>query len=417
MKVQSKGFIIGTIVAPLALALLMIIPGVVAYYTATTSVENMKVLISDNTGLIADNIISIDTKQYSKTTKSENELKDEILKGNISAALILTEQSIIDGKARILTGEGTGLKFIEDLRNYVNNEVKNIRMKNAGIDKETIDIVTSSVNFETIKVTEKGAVQDDSEIMSVVSYALGFIMYALMFMYGSQVMQGVHEEKINRIVEVLASSTSPFQIMFGKVVGIGAVGLTQILLWVILGSGVMLAMGAFVSPDTLMNSMPSAPMSDTDELFSMINGMGTPDISPWYIVAFIFYFLTGYFIFSTLFAAAASTVDTMQDTNNLVVPLSILIIIPILLIPNITMNPEGTFAVIMSLFPFFTPITMVSRIVTISVPIWQIILSIFLQVATFILCIKFAAKIYRIGMLRYGKKATFKDILIWIKEK
>jgi ABC-2 type transport system permease protein len=158
-------------------------------------------------------------------------------------------------------------------------------------------------------------------------------------------------------------------------------------------------------------------MSDTDELFAMINGMGTPDISPWYIVAFIFYFLTGYFIFSTLFAAAASTVDTMQDTNNLVVPLSILIIIPILLIPNITMNPEGTFAIVMSLFPFFTPILMVSRIVTISVPIWQIILSIFLQLATFILCIKFAAKIYRIGMLRYGKKATFKDILIWIKEK
>jgi ABC-2 type transport system permease protein len=412
-KIRTKGFIIGTIIAPLGLCLIIAIPALITYLTMSFESETDKILINDKTGLIAKKIVLKDKQKYEITSDSEDKLQEKILAGKISAALVLNENSILEGKAKILTGEGTGLKFIDELRAEVNFEIKDLRLKNANIDEKTIELVNSEVNFETVKVTEKGTVKDNSEILSVLSYVLGFAMYMLMFIYGSQVMQGVIEEKANRIVEVLASSVTPFQIMFGKVVGIGAVGLTQVLFWLLLGGGLMLGAGFIIGPSSLLaESMNSNPTMDT-EMLAMLSSAELPTISPWFIVGFIFYFLSGYFIFSTLFAAAGSTVEQMQDANSISGPLSIIVIIPILLIPNIMLNPEGTLAVVVSLIPFFTPILMIPRMISISIPLWQILLSIVLLIGTFFLCLKFAAKIYRIGMLSYGKKNTLKDIFKW----
>jgi len=417
-KVRSKGFIISTVLTPLGLVLLLLVPAAIAYFTMTSTSGKEIIFINDKSNLVVSDLMKIDDSKYSKTTDSEQELKEKILAGEITAAVIFTENCVEDGRAKILVSEGLGLASIDRIRSDVNNVVKDLRLNAAGIEYETIKLVNSSVSFETVKVTSKGAVKDDSEIMSILSYVLAFVMYMLMFLYGSQVLMGVIEEKTNRIVEVLASSVSPFQIMFGKVVGIGAVGLTQVLLWILLGGGLMLIIGlvaaGVISPDLMTETVNANPTANP-EMMAMLQSFEMPNISIWYIVGFIFYFLTGYFIFATLFAAAGATVDQMQDANSMTAPLSMLIIIPILLIPSITLNPEGTLAIVTSLFPFFAPILMMSRITAITVPTWQIILSILLQLGTFLLCLKFAAKIYRIGMLRYGKKASFKEIITWIR--
>jgi len=418
-KVRSKGFIISTILAPIGLVLIMLIPAAVTYFTMTSiSSQQETVLINDESGLVISPLIETDENKYSETTISEQELKQKVLDREITAAIIFAPNSVEDGKAKIIVGEGLGLASIDRIRADVSTVVKDLRLNAAGIEYETIRLVNSSVNFETVKVTSRGAVKDDSEIMSILSYVFAFVMYGLMFLYGSQVLMGVIEEKTNRIVEVLASSVTPFQIMFGKVVGIGAVGLTQVLLWILLGGGLMLIVGFFasfmISPDVMTDTLNTNPATNP-EMVELLKSFEMPNISIWYIIGFIFYFLSGYFIFSTLFAAAGATVDQMQDANSITTPLSMLIIIPILLISNISLNPEGTLAVVTSLFPFFAPILMMARITAISVPTWQIILSILLQLCTFLLCLKFAAKIYRIGMLRYGKKASFKEIISWIR--
>jgi len=419
-KITAKGFIISTILAPVGMVLIFLIPMAITYFTMTSTSDKETVFINDESGLIVSQIIEIDADKYAKTKEPIEKLKQKILDNEITAAIIFTENSVEEGKAKILVSEGTGLASINGIRSDVNTVMKNLRLNTAGVDRETINFVNSTVDFETIKVTAKGAIKDDSEIMSILSYVFAFVMYILMFLYGSQVLMGVIEEKTNRIIEVLASSVTPFQIMFGKVVGIGAVGLTQVILWILLGSGLVFVLGLFVSgaisTDVLMDTMNANPTANSD-IAGMLESFDMPNISLWYVIGFIFYFLSGYFIFSTLFAAAGATVDQMQDANSMTAPLSTLIIIPILLIPNITLNPEGTLAIATSLFPFFSPILMMARIVTISVPTWQIVLSVLLQIGTFLLCLKFAAKIYRVGMLRYGKKASFKEIINWISSR
>ena len=233
-------------------------------------------------------------------------------------------------------------------------------------------------------------------------------MYGLMFIYGSQVMQGVLEEKSNRIIEILMSSARPFQIMFGKVVGIGAVGLTQVVFWLVILAGLLLVAGTFLGPDAFVAGSLLNSANIDEGMMQAMKEIEIPNISPWIFIAFGFYFIAGYFLYATLFAAVGAAIDQIQDANSLSAPLTILIIIPILCIPNVMLNPEGTFATILSLVPFFGPILMIARVAAITVPIWQILLSIILLIGTFIICLKFAAKIYRIGMLSYGKKPTLK---------
>ncbi|MGI6369052.1 MAG: ABC transporter permease [Ignavibacteria bacterium] len=416
-KIKTKGFIIGTIIAPIALALLIAIPAAVTYFSMEAESSDEKIAIVDKTGAeIAKKLIEENSKRYIELSESEDVIQEKILAKEIGGALLLSENSLSEGSAKIFTSEETGLKFVDDIKNKVNSLIKDRRLKDAGISQETIDLVDSSVKFETVKVTKEGVEEDNSEIMSFLSYILALAMYGLMFLYGSQVMQGVVEEKTNRVIEILASSAKPFEIMFGKVIGIGAVGLTQVLFWIILAGLLMTGIGYFAGSAVLSESVASNQMVDSNmmELASQ-SSFSLPSISPWLIVSFVVYFLLGYFLYATLFAAIGATVDQMQDANSISGPVSLLIIIPILFIPNIMVNPEGILAVVLSLIPFFTPILMIARLASIAVPLWQVILSYVLMILTFFLCLKFAAKIYKIAMLKYGKKPTFKDIVEWVR--
>jgi ABC-2 type transport system permease protein len=414
-KVKSRGFILGTILAPLGIVLIYGI--IIAVTILSQGQTTKKIAILDYTGQIGSELVARDTTKFFLTTKSESELNKEVLDKTLDGYLVLTNDFIKTGEANVFTSGGGGLGFVSSIEKNSEDIIVNKRLNEIGADKSIIDLVNRGVSITTKKVTEQGAKDDYSEVLAMLGYVLGFMIYGLMFTYGSFVMRGVIEEKANRIVEVIASSARPFEIMFGKVVGIGAVGLTQVLFWLILLSILFAAGGSIAAmfiggPDMAAMSGAAAQQPQQHEIIKFFNNF---TISPWVIVAFLFYFLSGYFIYSSLFAAVGSAVDQEQDASQLAMPVTLPIIIPIMFIPNVMSNPDGTLATVLSLIPFFTPILMIARVASTEVPLWQIALSVVLLAGTFLLCLWVASKIYRVGILMYGKKPTFKDLVKWFK--
>ncbi len=416
-KIKTKGFIIGTIIAPLMVLILILLPSIITYFSlsSTTEITN-KIAILDKTETdLAYLIVNSNPALYIQSTKTEQTLKQDILNKKLECALILDSNTIKNGKAKIILSENIGLKVINDIESTVNTFVKDKQLKEKKISKETIELINSPTKIETIKITKEGTKEDNSEIMSILGYLLGFAIYTLMMLYGTQVMQGVIEEKSDRIVEVLTSSVKPFQIMFGKVIGIGAVGLTQVLIWILSIFIVFLILGniAYVPVDNTSFLITQ----DTNITSEILSSLSKLNLSIWLVIAFIFYFLSGYFIYATIFATIGATTDQIQDANQLSIPITLLLLIPILMMSNVILEPEGILAVVLSLIPFFTPSLMLIRIALISVPIWQILLSIILLIITFILCLKFGAKIYKLEILKHGTKVNLKSIIQWIKVK
>lgn len=416
-KITSRGFIIGTIAAPLGIILIY---GIIIVVTIMTQNETvMKLAILDKTNEIGIELIRRDSTKFYLTDKNLQELKEEVLEEKIDGFILIPKEFLSSGEIQVFTRGGGGLGYINLIENNSEDILINKKLNQIGANQDLINLIDKGVKVQTKKVTEEGAKDDYSEIFAILGYIMGFVIYGLMFTYGAFVMRGVIEEKANRIVEVLASSVKPFEIMFGKVVGIGAVGLTQVLFWLILIILLFTISGSlvsnFVSPNDIVNSagmVQSNPMNTNNNFLNLLTNFS---ISPWIIVAFIFYFLAGYFIYSTLFAAVGSAVDQEQDAAQLQLPVTLPIIIPILFITNVMSDPNGTLSTILSLIPFFSPILMIARIAAAEVPLWQIGLSIVLLVITFFACLWIAAKIYRIGILMYGKKPTFKDLIKWFR--
>ncbi|MBE2190196.1 MAG: ABC transporter permease [Desulfobulbaceae bacterium] len=411
-KIKSKGFIIGTILAPVGIIVIYGIIILVAVMSADQTTK--KLAIVDYTERIGAMLVERDTSKFFLTDLKEAELNEKVLTGEIDGYLVMPKDFAEKGAATVYTSGGGGLGFVTLIERNTEDIIVNLRLDEIGADESVKALVNRGISLSTMKVTQEGAQDDYSQVFAIMGYVMGFVIYGLMFTYGAFVMRGVIEEKANRIVEVLASSVKPFEIMMGKVIGIGAVGLTQVLFWIVL-MGIFVAFGGSIAagfmgtPDM---ATAGAEMQDQNAMIEMLNNIS---ISPWLIVAFLFYFLAGYFIYSTLFAAVGSAVDQESDAAQLQIPVTLPIIIPIMFIANVMSNPDGTLAVVLSLIPFFTPILMIARIAATSVPIWQIALSVVLLAATFFACLYFAAKIYRVGILMYGKKPTFKDMVKWFK--
>ena len=417
-KITSKGFIIGTLVAPLAIVLLY---GVVIAVTVMTQNQTaLKLAILDKTGEIGTELVASDTAKFYLVNQSEADLKKKVLNSELDGFVLIPENFANDGKILVFTRGGGGMGFINVIEKNSYDILLDRKMKEINASQDLINLIDRGVTIETQKVTEEGSQEDYSQIFAFLGYIMGFVIYGLMFTYGAFVMRGVIEEKSNRIVEVIASSVKPFDMMFGKVVGIGAVGLTQVLFWILILVILFAAGGAiatqFISPQDLsQQAMNAQQMQQMPEQNEMINFIQNFSISPWVIVAFLFYFLAGYFIYSSLFAAVGSAVDQEQDAAQLQLPVSLPIIIPIMFITSVMSDPNGTLSTVLSLIPFFSPILMIARIAAAEVPIWQIALSVVLLGLTFLGSLWFAAKIYRVGILMYGKKPTFKDIIKWFK--
>lgn len=417
-RVRNKTFIISTILTPLLFAGLI----TTVTYISVKNVDHEKIAIVDPAKLLQnlDNTKSL-TFDFASGVDSINYID----KG-YSAILYATDSG---HNYRLISKKQLGILAGGDLEDAINKTLENNLLKSRyNIDTKELEEVRKKAGLAQIEQTYQEGTEvkkGNSNLAYGIGYGSGFLIYITLLIYGNMVMRGVTEEKTNRIAEVIISSVKPFQLMIGKIIGIGAVGLTQFFIWIILIIGLVMGATAFLPKETLLQAqestqqMPGSMQGSANaaqrvnEITTMLSDANWPLI----IGCFLFYFLFGYLFYAALFAAVGSTVnEDAQDAQSLQFPITMPIIISIIIMVNAITNPSGSLATWASLVPFFSPIVMMGRIpfgVPGTVPYWQLIASMLLLVGGFLLTTWVSAKIYRTGILMYGKKASWKELWKW----
>jgi len=415
-RVKSKGFIIATILAPVALLALIAVSVGVGVLTQESGART--VVVVDQTERLGAALAERLPDNYaaSLATVPEDSLQARVRRGELDGYFVLPS-GLLDGEgeASYYSEGGGGFSAQFRLQEAVGDVVRRARLEAAGASADVLDAAEAPVGVRLVALTDEGEAEDATWLYAGLGYAMGFIIYIAMFVYGAMVMRGVIEEKTNRIVEIVASSARPFQLMMGKVLGIGAVGLTQFALWVILVLVGMVVLGTVLAgmvDPTALAGADAAAVEDLPIDPSMLTLSNVPfDL----IVYFLLFFLGGYLLYGSLFAAVGSAVEQESDAQSLQLPIMIPVILPALFLPFIADNPDAPASIALSLVPFFSPILMVVRAAATEVPFWQMGLSLVLLALAFIGTIWVASRIYRVGILMYGKKATFKDLARWVR--
>lgn len=410
-RVRTKAFILTTLLVPFGFLALIGVGVVVGIATEGSNVEQVAVL--DETGVLASRLSLPEDAELVPVQISPDSLRAAVRAETFDVALILPA-SLLDGtgEAEYLSRSG-GTLFREAVRDRVARAVEDERLDRLGAPAEVRAVLDSRVSLRAVRVDETGEANAAGGEMggTALGMAMGFLIYLAVLLYGSFVMQSVLEEKTNRVVEVMVSSVRPFHLLMGKVLAMGAVGLTQMLVWIGLAVGVM----AFAGPIAAA-FMDPATAADPEAAQAMMQmGSFLPANLATLLVSFALFFLGGYLLYSSLFAAAGSAIEQMQDAQSFTLPIMIPIILAFVFMTPVMQSPDSALAVILSMVPFFSPILMLVRMSVTSVPLWQVALSFLLLAASFVAAIWVSARIYRIGILMYGKKPSLRDLARWVR--
>lgn len=329
------------------------------------------------------------------------------------------------GNVEIIAEKKPGIAVLRDIENQMESILQTKKLLAAGIDTAVLNSSKTAININAKQLTEDGEKDASIGATYIVGFLSAFLIYLSLFIYGAQVMRGIIEEKTSRIVEVIVSSVKPFQLMLGKILGIGAVGLTQFLLWIILSTGLStLGANAFMNQgehkteqsDDKNNNKVEMPNQQTGAATQFFKAADTINF-PFIIGTFLFYFIGGYLLYSALFAAVGSAVDNETETQQFMLPITLPLIFTFILGMNVIVNnPDSNLSFWLSVLPFTSPIAMMIRI-PFGVPGWQLALSIVLLIGGFILTTWVASRIYRVGILMHGKKITYKELAKWFTYK
>ncbi|ALO14332.1 ABC transporter permease [Salinivirga cyanobacteriivorans] len=357
--------------------------------------------------------------------------KEAIRNGDYYGAVFIPSNVLSSLKIQTYAQKSLSMGLRSHIKNSIEREIENQKLRNEGIDQETLKNMKTSINVASIKITEDGEEKEARpEIAMIIGYVAGFLIYISIFMFGSQVMRGVIEEKTSRIVEVILSSVKPMQLLMGKVLGVGLVGLTQYLIWIIMTG--LLTFGAFtflVPSDVsqlqqqatdfagnggMQNMAPvvEGNMGQIQDIIASITSVNWPLI----LGTFLFFFIGGYMLYAALFAAVGSAVDNETDTQQFMAPITIPLILALFVMINTINNPESALTFWFSIIPLTSPIVMLVRI-PFGVPVWELALSMGLLAITFIAMIWLASRIYKTGILMFGSKVSYKELWKWIKIK
>lgn len=443
-RIRKKAFIIMTFLGPVLFAALMVVP----VWLATLEDNDEKtiaVIEFDRYGLpVPDSALALKNKISNKPL-----LKFEHLNGiSMQQAEALVNEGVYFGvlsiRHNILTSGEPRFELIAQkipsmgIESHITNEIKQYlqyeKLLVYGVPFSQIKNLRFNVSLDTKVVGEnKFKNQDEIWLKRGIGYAGGFLIYMFIFFFGAQVMRGVVEEKTNRIVEVIVTSVKPFQLMMGKIVGIGLVGLTQFLAWTILTFFILIGFQSYMGnkqfkevqnqqqATELFQSKLDSPVITNEDVpadFNVEKFKGMVDMInfPFVISMFLFYFIGGYLLYSAMFAAIGAAVDSETDTQQFMLPVTIPLIISIIVMMNAISNPEGQVAYWFSIIPFTSPVVMMAR-VGFNIPIIDLVLSASLLILTFIGMTWLSGKIYRTGILMYGKKITYKELWKWLKYK
>lgn len=428
-RVKKKSFILLTVLTPVLMAALMFIPVLIALYSGE---DKQVISFVDNTGLLEDYFENSDKTEYRflpvETTRES--LKNAFDTFD-SSTLIYVSALDSAGNAEVTaySREPLGMETKVAIENKISGALRDRKLQQLDIQNfdEIMDRVRSDVKIDAYTLTDGGEEKKDSvEIYMIIAYVLSFLIYMFVAVFGSMVMRGVIEEKTNRIVEVIVSSVSSFELMMGKLIGVALVALTQFAIWIILIGAVMFGLQGVISSkmadkvadvttavnETAVGVHPD--MGNLGEISFIMDQLSQINFGQ-ILLCFLIYFVLGYLLYAAMFAAVGSAVDNEADTNQLSLPITIPLMIGLFIMLHTFQHPSSQLSVWASLIPFTSPMVMLARIPFGVVPAWQLILSIVILIITFIAIAWASAKIYRVGILTYGKKATFKDLFKWMK--
>ncbi|CAL2085173.1 ABC transporter permease [Tenacibaculum dicentrarchi] len=422
-KVKNKSFIMMTFLSPVIMIAMM---ALIVFLMKQNDQKIKDIVYVDNSGIFSkDNFKDTETIKYKDfTTFGIEETKKKVEAGEHFGVLVIPKQDSLEllaNSVEFYSKDTPGLNTIENIERNVNTHLRNLKMKELGINLEKIKAAKISSDIKMYNFSGEKSSKMINNMKIGVGTIAGYLLMMFMILYGTSVMRSVIEEKTSRIVEVIVSSVKPFQLMLGKIVGNGAAGLLQFFIW-----GVLLLLGAVVvslfigidtsqvfSQDIDANQVAKmqALMGNKAELFLEIRKL------PWFTLffLFIFYFLGGYMLYSSLFAAVGAAVDNETDTQQFMTPIMLPLMLAVYVGAFTVVNdPHGPVSVIFSYIPLTSPIVMLMR-VPFGVAWWEIALSMLLLVFSFIAIVWVAAKIYRVGILMYGKKPTYKDLWKWMR--
>lgn len=428
-RVKKKTFLLATILTPLIFP--AIILTIVYFATQEKESRSEEMLVLDESGLFTDafDITSFDFQFIEGDLEAA---KDEMSERGAFGLLYLPRIEVKDPAKinysgfELYTKTNASVSSLERLERSIRVRLESIKLQNSGLDKEVIDNLQVRVDLDSFNLSDSGeAKKSNSQLSFTIGYGTGFLIYMFIFIYGSQIMQSVLDEKTSRIVEVIVSSVRPFNLMMGKVLGVGAVGFTQLLIWFVLigtlstaGLSFIASGGSEAMMEAASQQMPAEAVEMTQqqvmvgEIQEMIASVPVIKI----LVCFLFFFLGAYFLYGALYAAIGSAVDSIQDAQQFMFPIILPILAAIMSMFFVLDDPNGGLAVTMSLIPFTSPIIMMARI-PFGVPDWQLALSMVLLVLGFVGTIWMAGRVYRVGILMYGAKVNWKTISKWFTMK
>lgn len=422
-RVKKRSFILTTLLTPLAFALLFVVVGVIFSYESD---DVKKVAVVDEGGVLSEaNIANERNLIFTREKRSVEELRAIFPETGYDGILLIPEIKNLYAKSYTVYyySEGKPSPDIESkIKSKVADRIREYKIASLNLEKKQLEALDSRVELdpEPIDPTQKDASKIAGDIGAAIGFIMGIIMYMAVFIYGMMVMRSVMEEKTTRIVEVMISSVKPFQLMLGKIVGVGGVGLTQVAIWAILipliATGVNLIFGFdSASMDAMASSQ--AAMPDQEEMeFMIAQGFQELKGQNWWTILplFVIYFLGGYLLYSSLFAAVGSAMsDDMGESQSLTIPITIPVLIAFYIMVVSVEAPNSSLAVWSSIFPLFSPIVMPARL-AFDPPVWQVALSVVLLIATSLFFVWLSARIYRVGILMYGKKVTLKELGKWM---
>lgn len=414
VRVKKKSFILTTILTPVLLAALFIIPTVLMFVGGK---DTEKVMVQDNSGIVAPYLESSSTAEYIIAPEGSTleQLKGDFNNLDVYALVGISElDSANNVQVVAYSAEPLNVDIKSDISSKVNKAVESMKLSLYNISdlNRILAEVRSDVQITTLTLTDEGEKEESAEIYMALSYVMSLLIYMFIFMFGNMVMRGVIEEKSGRIVEVIVSSVKSVELMIGKILGIALVALTQFFIWVVL-TLVLISVAGFLMGGDIVGTMES---TDVAGMGSILKGIS--EVRFGYVIScFIIYFVLGYLLYAGMFAAVGAAVDNEADTGQLSIPITVPLILGLFLMIPTFQNPTGQLAFWSSIIPFTSPMVMMARIPFGVVPFWELALSIILLLATALLMAVISAKIYKVGILTYGKKASFKDLWKWIKTK
>jgi len=429
-RVRKKSFLVLTFLVPVLFVGMIALIGYLAVHQDAMSDKKI-VKVVDESGWFANKLKNSTSIEFDYTTASFASTKEEVLKSDDEYVLYIPATLT---NIQLLGKKKPSAYTSQTIEERVNSVAQSHRLAEAHIDSSVLAGVQQSLHVEVKQITEKGEKDAHSVVTLLLGMLCAVVIYMSLFIYGVQVMRGVIEEKVSRIIEVIISSVKPFQLMMGKIIGVGAVGLTQFLLWIVLSVGLFYAGGSTLMKTGVKskteqmkkmqqqaNEMPAGqaaapPAGDENEMGEIMRSLAEVNV-PYIVGCFLFYFLFGYMLYSAIFAAVGSAVDSETETQQFVLPVTLPLVFTFMLAQSVIINnPDSSLSVWLSMIPFTSPIAMMIRL-QFGVPMWQLGLSMLLLLGGFLVTVWVAGRIYRVGILMYGKKASYKELAKWFTYK